>query len=93
MESIESSHEATFESAADMPTLLVPSVLLTVFCLSPFGLAAIKSSRRTARLLESGNQVEAAKSFARTQRILRLGFIVAITCAAVFMGMQILLTL
>lgn len=81
------------EPTVDMPTLFVPSVLLTVFCLSPFGLAAIKSSRRTAKFLDSGDLAAAAESFGRTQRILRLGFVVAIAGAAVFMSMQVLLTL
>ena len=85
--------EPRLATITDVPTLFVPSLLLTVCCLSPFGLSAIRSSRRTAALLAAGKRNEAIASIAKTQRLLRIGFLFAIGCAALVMLAQILVSL
>ena len=75
-----------------IPTMFLPALLLTVFCLSPFGLLAIVSGRRTKAKLATGDYAGALASTARTRRLLRTGFSVAVACGAVLILLQILFT-
>lgn len=76
-----------------VPSLMLPAILLTVLCFSPFGVLALLSNRQIRVQLAHGDYPAAVAAAQLTRRRLQLGFVVAVLCAVGVIVAQIVAAL
>ena len=86
----EDSHDSPQQPSGDIPTLILPSILLTCCCCFPFGVAALAHGFRVKSHLARGEFEAALEASEKARRLLKIGFIAGIAAAIVVMLLEMI---
>ena len=77
-------------TSGDVPTFILPSILLMFCCCFPFGIVALTNGLKVKSHLSRGEYHSALEASAKARRQLKVGFVAGIAAAFAVMLLELL---